>query len=95
MSDKKPASPYRAIIEYMIENDERCGSPSCPLTMMGHLITGLPPELMDMIKEVDPSQLTRGEMAHREFERGLILRTSTTVGPDTRLELQPKKAWNA
>lgn len=50
--------PYRRIIEHMIKNDERCGSPSCPLSMMGHLITGLPLELMDLIKELDPTQLT-------------------------------------
>lgn len=55
---------YRSIIEHMIEMDEGCSSPGCPLTMMGHLITGLRPEAIDLIKELDHTA-NRTETRHR------------------------------
>jgi hypothetical protein len=87
MSDKKSANPYRAIIEHMIEMDEGCGSPGCPMTMMGHSLVKLAGAI-DLIKELDHTA-NRTEIRHR-FERDLISGASTTIGPNTRLELQPK-----
>lgn len=48
---------YEALISGMIANDEPCGSPICSLTMMGHLLDGLPDELIDLVKALDDEWL--------------------------------------
>lgn len=48
--------PYRRLLGELVERDERCPSPMCPVTMLGHMLDGLPQELVDLVRAEDPSQ---------------------------------------
>jgi hypothetical protein len=46
--------PYRQLVQHMIHEDQSCQSPACALSMMGHLLAGAAPELVDLVKALDP-----------------------------------------
>jgi hypothetical protein len=48
------AERYQELIKGMIANDEPCPSPTCGITMIGHLLDGLPDHLIDLVKHLDP-----------------------------------------
>lgn len=54
-----PTGPYRELLRFMIEADERCQSPTCGVTMLGHLLAGLPPHLVDLVRAEDPEESPR------------------------------------
>lgn len=47
---------YKRLVRGMIENDDRCQSPFCGVTMMGHLIIPLGDELVDLVRSQDKDQ---------------------------------------
>jgi hypothetical protein len=46
--------PYRQLVQNLIAADEPCPGPTCKITMLGHLLASCPPELVDLVKELDP-----------------------------------------
>lgn len=50
------AEPYRELLRLMIANDEPCPSPHCPVTNLGHLLLGVPPDLVDLVRAEDPEE---------------------------------------
>lgn len=59
--------PYRALLRHMIDNDEPCEIPMCRVTLLGHLLDGARPELVDLVRAEDPEQAAaeRGASACR------------------------------
>jgi hypothetical protein len=53
-----PATPesYRELLRLMIAADGPCQSPTCRVTMLGHLIADVPPHLVELVRAEDPGQ---------------------------------------
>lgn len=48
--------PYRELLRVMIAADGPCQSPTCGVTMLGHLIADAPPRLIELVRAEDFSQ---------------------------------------
>jgi hypothetical protein len=53
--------PYRDLLRAMIDADEPCQSPTCGLSILGHLLAGVPPHLVDLVRAEDPDCATSPE----------------------------------
>lgn len=51
--ERRATEPYRKLIRHMIKNDGPCQGPTCGLSTMGHLLDGLRPELIDLVRAED------------------------------------------
>lgn len=48
--------PYRELLAAMVAADEPCPSPTCGVTVLGHLLIGLSPRLVDLVRAEDPTE---------------------------------------
>lgn len=48
--------PYRELLAAMVAADEACAVPACPVSALGHLLSGLPQRLVDLVRAEDPTQ---------------------------------------
>ena len=46
--------PYRQLVQALIAADSPCPSPTCGVTMLGHLIASLTADQVELVRELDP-----------------------------------------
>ena len=52
--ERRHVHVYGSVLREMIDADERCGTPGCQVTNLGHVLAACTPETVAVVKSHDP-----------------------------------------